>query len=635
MCAITGYVGGTFRGVLPRMLDVLRHRGPDDHCVWESYGDVVGLAHARLSILDLTPAGRQPMWDASGRYCIVFNGEIYNYRSFLRELGDAGIRLAGTNDTEVLVNLFALRGDAMLERLNGIFALAIWDSHERVLTLARDGFGVKPLYYAQPGGALAFASELKALVMLPGLDSRLDPGAIAAYLGLGYSPGPATPLAAVRKWPPGKVGRFDHEGRLLGMRTFYSRPIPHGGRVMTKAECERRLLECLDQAVERQLISDAPLGAFLSGGLDSTSIVASIVAHRGRGAVPCYTIRYQGASDSRDNLVEDLPYARRAASHLGVELREVDVDADPLRQMDHAVWQLDEPQGDPAVVNTLLIAKAARADGIKVLLSGTGGDDVFSGYRRHLALQAEALWSWLPTVARAGLRSFTGCLPQDRGMGRRFRKAFAHADSDASVRFAAYYLLMDDPRVRGLFSRDFAAQVSETSNVSLIAAEAALAGSGASPLQRMLYVDQSFFLTDHNLNYTDKMTMAAGVEARVPFLDPDLVEFAAGIPDALKIHRGTAKWIFKESMLGRIPREIAYRPKAGFGAPVRDWIHHRLKDAFEEYVCSDRIRSQGVFRPEAITRALEEDRLGKIDAAYPLLGVLAVDSWIRQFRPTI
>ena len=613
------------------MAHLLGHRGPDDRGFWRAEDRSVGLAHTRLSILDLSPMGHQPMWDASGRYCIVFNGEIYNYRDLRRHLDEAGIPLRGNSDTEVLVNLYALQGMPALARLNGIFAFAIWDSKEQSMLLARDGLGVKPLYFAKASGCIAFASELKALMRLPGLDTSIDPAAIAAYLGLAYAPGPLTPIAGVRKWDPGTAAIFDRKGNLLGRTKFYSRPVGPVDHALTVSSCQEPLLAALDLAVERQLVSDAPVGAFLSGGLDSTAIVASAVRRCGARNLPCYTIRNISPAGSKDGFVTDLPYARRAAAHLGVELREVEVHSGQLLDLDAMVWALDEPQPDPAALNTFLITRQARADGIKVMLSGAGGDDLFSGYRRHLAVRSERYWAWLPHFARAGLRRISQSLPQDRPTSRRLSKMFRHAEMDDAQRLAGYFLWLGDSEVRSMLTPEFAAGLGLDSNLGLLAAEAANAGD-ATPLQRMLYLDQAFFLTDHNLNYTDKMSMLAGVETRVPFLDPDLMRFAATIPDQLKIRGSEAKWIFKEAMCARIPRDIAFRPKSGFGAPLRDWLHRELRPAFEEYLGSDRIRHQGVFDPVGVRTLMEKDRAGSVDAAYPLFAVLTVDSWLRQFR---
>lgn len=591
----------------------------------------MGLAHARLAIIDLSTAGQQPMWDAADRHCITFNGEIYNYRELRAELEADGVRFRGNSDTEVLVEFYSRYGTQGLGRLNGIFAFAIWDSLERTLVLARDGLGVKPLYWTRNPRGIAFASELKALCVIPGLDRRLNPSAIASYLGLVYSPGVGTPFASVQKFLPGHAMKFDESGRVLTNLVFYRRPCCTVDQERNLKRTSEALMAYLDQAVERQLVSDAPLGAFLSGGLDSSAIVASAVRASPYSRMPCYTIRSKQTDGSRDGFQSDLPYARKVAQHLRVDLREVDVSPEQLLDLDGLIWMLDEPQPDPAALNAHLIAKQARKDGLKVLLSGAGGDDIFSGYRRHAALQAERVWSWLPRPLR-GLLSFSASqLSKGNITTRRISKLFAYADRNPDERIAGYFLWLSDSETKGILQPEFARSLSDSHNADLLVEHLRTLPIGMSGLQRMLDLEQAYFLTDHNLNYTDKVSMAAGVEVRVPLLDPDLMAFAATIPDSFKVRGAEAKWIFKKAMESRLPKDVIYRSKSGFGAPLRDWLHRELAPKFDDYLSSTRIKTQGVFNADAVRNLLMRDKLGQIDATYPLLGVLCVDSWIRQF----
>lgn len=630
MCGIAGYVGDFERDVLARMSGAIAHRGPDDDGVWFGGDGAVGLAHRRLSIIDLTAAGHQPMLDVNDRAVIVFNGEIYNYLELRSELEHSGCQFRGHSDTEVLLNLYLRDGAAFLERLNGIFALALWDLSRRILLVARDGAGVKPLYWTRTRGGFAFGSEIKALVALPGLDRTVDPETVAAHLGLLYAPGPRTMLREVRKLLPGRAMELDHRGDLLREWAHYTMPWGPDDACMSLEEAKSGLIERIDQAVHRQLVADVEVGAFLSGGLDSSTLVHFARQHISDDSPPpCFTIDLLGASE--DAFTDDLPYARRVAAHIGVPLHEIQVDASSLMDLDEMVFHLDEPQPDPAALNVLYIATLARAQGIKVLLSGAGGDDVLTGYRRHRALKLERYWAWMPPVFRSALRIASSRLSVGHPSLRRLTKMFGHADLPLDERLGAYFLWIDDQRVRALLDPDFSRALDLRSNLEIIVDEIDALPAQASPLAKMLHLDRRFFLPDHNLNYTDKLSMAVGVEVRTPFLDPDVIDFAVRIPERFRQRGKEGKWVLKEAMLPHLPRDVVYRPKTGFGAPLRRWIHADLRPRFDEYLTSTRIRDQGIFESTAVRQLLAADAAGQIDAAYPLFAVLCVDSWCRQF----
>jgi asparagine synthase (glutamine-hydrolysing) len=375
MCGIAGLRGSFAEGTIAAMSARLAARGPDSDGLFEDRDAGIALAHRRLSIIDLSPAGHQPMADASGRFVLSYNGEIYNYAALRAELIAAGRSLRGHSDTEVLVELFADSGPAALARLNGIFALAIWDRRDRVLWLARDGVGVKPLYLARTPSGIAFASELKALLALPDLDRTIDRTALLAYLGYLYSPGERTMFAQVRKLTPGSWLRIDAAGAETTGR-FYTLP-DYDPAPMDEAAAIAGTHDALRTAVGRQMVADVEVGAFLSGGLDSSAIVALAREHVSQ-PMNCFTIGYRAGDGDGDELIADLPYARAAARHLGVTLHEVSVDARIASEFESLVYTLDEPQADPAAINNLKIAALARQQGIKVLLGGAGGDVVFS-----------------------------------------------------------------------------------------------------------------------------------------------------------------------------------------------------------------------------------------------------------------
>lgn len=630
MCGIAGYVGDFDRKLLARMSGAIAHRGPDDDGVWFDGDGAVGLAHRRLSIIDLTSSGHQPMFDVNECAAIVFNGEIYNYLELRSELECTGSKFRGHSDTEVLLNLYLREGAAFLKRLNGIFALALWDPSRRVLLIARDGAGVKPLYWTRTQDGFAFASELKALATIPGLDRSVDPETVAAHLGLLYAPGPRTMLRQVRKLLPGRAMELDHCGDLLREWAHYTMPWGPEDASMTLEDAKSGLMQRLDQAVQRQLVADVQVGAFLSGGLDSSTLVHFARQHISRESPPpCFTIDLRGAGE--EAFADDLPYARRVADHIGVPLHEVQVDASALMDLDKMVFHLDEPQPDPAALNVFYIATLARAHGIKVLLSGAGGDDVLTGYRRHRALTLERRWAWMPPAFRSALRIASSQLPAGHPSLRRLAKMFGHADLPKDERLAAYFLWIDDARVRALLNPEFSRGLDVRANLEILVDEVDTLPNQVSPLAKMLHLERRFFLPDHNLNYTDKLSMAAGVEVRTPFLDPDVIDFAVRIPERFRQRGKEGKWLLKEAMLPHLPRDVVYRPKTGFGAPLRRWLHGDLATKFNEYLASSRIRNQGIFNPNAVRHLLAADAAGQVDAAYPLLAVLCIDSWCRQF----
>jgi asparagine synthase (glutamine-hydrolysing) len=410
MCGIAGFSGKFDPSLLERMSAVIRHRGPDDADALYLPNDGIGLAHRRLSIIDLSSAGRQPMWDATRSVCIVYNGEVYNYRELRRELERERFEFRNNTDTEVILNLYRRDGVGALSKLNGIFAFALWDPRSRSLLLARDGLGVKPLYYAQTADGLVFASELKAVLQSPSVSRALDIDAVRQYTRFLWCPGPQTILQNVRKLLPGHAA-WVGGGKMTKSWQYYDLPFDQGPHSFSDDDAISTTRAVIARAVERQMVADVPVGAFLSGGLDSSAVVAFARRHEQAEPLRCFTIAFREGKTASEGVADDLPYARKAARHLGVPLDEVTVGPATMDDLAAMVYQLDEPQADLAPLNVGVIAKAARRAGIKVLLSGAGGDDIFSGYRRHQSLQLEPAWSWLPHPARAALRGLSQRVP--------------------------------------------------------------------------------------------------------------------------------------------------------------------------------------------------------------------------------
>jgi len=435
MCGIAGYSSGTHTspGIegLASAKDILAHRGPDDSGIYEDPVHGIGFVHVRLSILDLSPLGHQPMLSDDGRVALAFNGEIYNFRALRAELEAAGHVFRGHSDTEVLLHLYLAwreRGGDLAEtlrRLNGIFAFALWDAEHSTLLLARDALGVKPLYYCADAGRFAFASEIKALRPLIGALGSLDAAALHRYLSFLWCPGKGTPAGNVKKLGPGEW-LWVRNGAIEERVVWYRLPaFRHAQSAMDESAAVSGTLQHLRVAVHRQLVADVPVGAFLSGGLDSSSVVA--FARERNPDIRCFTIESAGGAEAGAS--DDLPYARRVAEHLGVPLEVVRVDAARMAEdLAGMVAQLDEPLADPATLNVLYISRLARECGMKVLLSGAGGDDLFTGYRRHRAMVEEHYWDWLPRPVRQGLAGLAGTLDQRWAWGRRLRKAFDGAE---------------------------------------------------------------------------------------------------------------------------------------------------------------------------------------------------------------
>ncbi|HEU4556408.1 MAG TPA: asparagine synthase (glutamine-hydrolyzing) [Longimicrobium sp.] len=653
MCGIAGFQGRFGAGLLEAMIDAVAHRGPDgagQARFDEGAGVATGLGHRRLSIIDLSDEGRQPMTVACPRcgahgldeLALTYNGEIYNYRELRRELEGRGHVFHSGTDSEVLLHLYAEAGAEMLPRLNGIFAFAIRDGRaagrpEGVapgdLFVARDALGVKPLYHAEIPRGFLFGSEIKSLVRCAELPREVDAVAVHHTLAYLWAPAPRTALRAVKKLPPGCALRV-RQGRVLREWRWYE--LPYGREPLAGSfdELAERVRDEVRASVERQLVADVEVGAFLSGGLDSSAVVAMMKAARPGETPTCYSIGFAEGEDA-DGSPADLPYARRVADHLGVRLHEIRVRPDMINELERMLWHLDEPQADPAPINALLISEQARRDGIKVLLSGAGGDDIFSGYRRHQALRFDGAWGRLPRALRAALarpaRKAAAGTGVTHPLKRRLAKLLEHADLNGDQRLVSYFWWGGDALRRSLYSPAMAhATAGEDVAAPLLESLSRIPGA-REPLDRMLFLEGKHFLADHNLNYTDKAGMAAGVEVRVPLLDLELVDLATRIPAGYRQKGMEGKAVLKRAMEPFLPRDVIYRPKSGFGAPLRRWMRGELREMVEETLSPASLQARGLFDPAAVRRLVELDRAGRVDGAYIVLALMSVELWCRMF----
>ena len=628
MCGIAGFQGHFEPTLLERMAASLHHRGPDDQGVEWIEKDRVGFAHRRLSIIDLSPLGHQPMYDQGKRALITYNGELYNYRELREELRAKGYVFRSASDTEVILNLYLEHGVDMLAKMNGIFAFAIWDLAARRMFLARDQLGVKPLYYMQTPQGFVFASEIKALACVEGFDRSIDHSALYYHLAYLWSPAPHTMFKQVKKLEPG-CALLIEKGTVARWWRYYDVPYTAEPDHLPVEEAIRLTRQTLETAVRRQMVSDAPLGAFLSGGLDSSAVVAMAARETGRGKkLTCYTIEAQGGAFAEEGFIDDLPFAKAAAKRLDVDLRMVKIGPEMATHLERMIYHLDEPHADPAPINAMLISRMAREEGIKVLLSGGGGDDIFSGYRRHFAIMMERYWAWAPK----GFRSFAArrakSISSSSALGRRLAKVAKLMGRTQDERIAGLFSWLDEDVLDSLVGGGYG---EEARRGDPLRASLNRLPGGVHPLNRMLYLDTKHFLADHNLGYLDKMCMAEGVEARVPLLDPDLVALAARLPVSFKQKGREGKWIFKKAMEPYLPKEVIYRPKTGFGAPLRRWLNHDLKELLEDTLSEDALRRRGLFDATAARQLIKLNQSGAVDAAYPIFALLCMELWLRIF----
>lgn len=629
MCGLVGFVGDFPANRLKQMTNAIAHRGPDGEGEWHDQNRGIGLGHRRLSIIDTTDAAAQPMHTHCGRYITVLNGEIYNFKQLQQRPELQKHTYNPHSDTAILAPLYAEHGPHMLDFLNGIFAFAIYDKQEDTLFIARDHFGTKPLYYADTSAGLIFGSELKALLINPELDKQLDITATYDYLTYLWSPGERTALSHVKKLRPGHYMTIAHGQYKI--TEWYNPPLDMNltqGTPNSYVKSPADLRGLFDEVVASQTIADVPVGAFLSGGVDSSAVVASM-AHMGHKPKQTYCINFADTNMEAEGFSDDYTYAKRVATALDVPLKPVTMDHTCLDALPEMVAWLEEPTADiaPLFVNT--ISKHARADGIKVLLGGTGGDDIFSGYRRHqatmlrhkLGMFSQPFGVALSVAARSPMLPAT--------LKRRFQKLGYILSGDENTFLMRSFEFHPRRMAIKCISSSFALNNMDNSSNSL---EFALVVSeGASPLNRQLYMELFGFLPDHNLNYTDKASMVTGVEVRVPFLDPRLIQYAYNLPLQEKVRGHEAKWHLKKAMEPRLPHDILYRAKAGFGAPLRKWLIEDRRDWVHDILFSTKARTRGIYNTKYIEELIENNSRNKLDATYLIFALVSLELWHQHF----
>jgi asparagine synthase (glutamine-hydrolysing) len=642
MCGISGLVNWGNRETLARMTALQSHRGPDDSGVWDHRspdGSYFGLGSRRLSILDLSSDGHMPMSNEDGTVWITYNGEIYNFADLRRELEGKGHRFASNADTEVIVHLYEELGPDCVTRLNGMFAFAICDLRAAtpVVFMARDHFGIKPFYYTLRGSRLAFASEAKALLEVPEIDAAIDLQALDQYLTFLWVPDPKTLFQGILKLPAGHSALFrDGELKISQYWDLSFPPADHEFG-LSEENLAHEIRERFRYSVEQQMVSDVPLGAFLSAGLDSSSIVA-MMAKTAKRPLRTYTITFPEKYRKGENALDDPAVASRLARELGCENRQIVVEPDVADLLPRLCWHLDEPTADPAILAAYLVCKEASKD-VTVLLSGVGGDELFAGYRKYAADSWARLYSMAPRALTGFARNVSAGIPNLRGSRfkgpmRLIRKMLRSAALDPRSRFIANCTYLDPDQRSGVYTRDLRGQVADYES-SCRHLDNFDTVDHADFLNQMLYLDTKIFMTSLNLTYNDKMSMACSVEVRVPFLNRELAEFVAwNVPPHLKLKGRlfpTTKHIFRKAMRGVLPEEVLRQPKAGFAAPTDYWLANDLRELTDDLLSPERIRSRGLFRPEKIQQLISEHRNSRQDWAMQIWQFLTLELWMQNF----
>ncbi len=603
------------------MAHAVAHRGPDHQSAWVA--DSIGLAHARLSIIDLTASGHQPMISASGRTAIAFNGEIYNYRELRAEFETLGIVFQSHSDTEVLLEGIERFGIALLPRLRGMFAFAAWNLDTQELLLARDPFGIKPVYYASTvDGATVFASEVKALFAFGDVERRIDPQALAEYLWFGNATGDQTMFAGIRKLPPGSFVTIRPGERPTAAIAYWRledvQPVTDDEPTAT-----RRIAVLLEDAVRSHMVADVPVGVFLSGGIDSSAITAFASRHA-TGQLNTFSVGFDFAGG-----VNELPQAAAVAKQFGTNHHELHLGSSSLPDMLHALVRAhDEPFADAANLPLWMLCRDLRG-GTKVVLQGDGGDEVFAGYSRYSVAGRERAWRRAAQLAMP----LASLFPKGPRQQRAARFLYAMSTADAGTR-SGLLMTIDSPldSPERLLSDTGRALLAGTNPFATHQA-VAHRFSKLDPVQRALYSDLSLLLPAQFLEKVDKATMAHGIEVRVPFLDLALASYGAGLPSSMKVRGSQKKYLLRQALRGIVPDSVLDGPKTGFGVPYGAWLRGVAGDLLVAALAEPAVRRLNLFDETEILRRLEEHRRGNRDYAFMLWKMLQLAMWIAEYQP--
>ena len=615
--------------VVATMIERLEHRGPDASGMVELVqpDSSVVLAHRRLSIIDLSAAADQPF--AKGDLTLTYNGELYNYRELRAELEGRGARFRTASDTEVVLEAWRAWGVEALSRFRGMFAFAVHDRATGSLTLARDPFGIKPLYTMRRGSGVVFASELKAIATALGPELAVDPAGMIASTLYYWLPPDREAIRGVDKLPAGTWARYDRDGGVCRGTYWDAASVA----LDASAGPRRDIVDAVESSVAAHLVSDVPVSAFLSGGLDSSIVTA--LAQRGDADLTAYTISFRAEDHRLEAMPDDAHYARRMAAHLGIPLHEIEIRPDIVDLLPRMVDILDEPIGDPAALNTYLMCRAARDAGVKVLLSGMGADELFGGYRRHLACLLAEHYQRVPAPVRSRVvEPLVTSLPVHVG-GRGLRtvrwaqRFLTFAELPEEEAYRRSYTLHDTQELAELLDPSLAGQVHQ-----VVAGHRDIYDDTHLPdrVARMCLADTRLFLPGLNLAYTDRASMAASTEVRVPFVDTEVFKAAFSLTSSERIRGRTQKAALKDAARRWIPDEIIDRPKGSFGAPLRAWVGHDLRDYVEDVLVRGDLVGNGFLRRDALSRMIEDHGSGRRDLSKQVWQLLTLELWYRNTR---
>ena len=615
MCGIIGILNRDEKPIfleeLHGMSRAIAHRGPDDDGYY--LGNGVGLGMRRLSIIDLT-TGRQPISNEDGTIWSVFNGEIYNYRELRKRLQASGHRFSTTTDTETIVHLYEEFGHNCVQKLQGMFAFAIWDERKQELLIARDRLGIKPLYYGEIGGQFVFASELKAILQLPNVECVMNWESVNHLFTFLSTPDRESIVAGISKLKPAHL-LVAPRGKSLCIHRYWDVQFTPD-HTLSEGSCKERLAELIDESVKSHLVSDVPVGAFLSGGMDSSAVVASMTK-KVTGRVRTFSV---GFTEGDYN---ELQFARTIANKFGTDHQELILEPNALDILDDLVWHLDEPFGDSSAIPTFMVSQMA-SEQVKVVLSGDGGDELFAGYDKYAVEGRERRRESLPSVVRRLLAAAGSNLP-DGMRGRRFLRHMSLMGAD---RYLDSSTLFTHEEKEKLFLEDAFEKLS--AHDPFHEKRRHLNQSGGHWLSMLQHLDLKTYLPLDILTKVDRMSMAHSLEVRVPLLDHTLVEFAATIPPGFIFKGDTRKYIFKRAMEGVLPSEVINRPKKGFAVPLGRWFRGRLDHVVRELLLSDVTRRRGVFRPSYIENLLKCHQQGR-DLDLQLWTLISFEMWCRMF----
>lgn len=624
MCGIAGFVDLWERKasgledrqqILARMCRIIRHRGPDDQGLMVKPGVALGMR--RLAIIDLV-SGNQPMSGEDGSVTIVFNGEIYNFQELTPKLEACGHKFHTHSDTEAIVHAYEEFGPECLKDLRGMFAFAIWDDKARTLFVARDRAGKKPLYYTTtPKGTFVFGSELKSLLEHPDVEREIDPQALDAYFTLGYVPDPLSIFRNVHKLPPGHYLNFTN-GQVTVKQYWDFELQPRESQ--NEADYLDELRALLDESVRLRLISDVPLGAFLSGGIDSSTVVGLMARHMGQ-PVKTFSIGFH------EDSYNELKYARLTAQKFGTDHHEFFVTPDICDVVDDLVWHFDEPFADSSAIPTYMVSKLAR-DHVTVILSGDGGDELFAGYTRYAVERKRGGFERLPKPLREGvMRPLSERLPH-AAWGRNY---LHNVSLDPISRYLDSVSVFSSLNRKSLYTSDFSAKIGPGGYASSLFFDLVENVKSDDPVDRLLYLDSKTYLPGDILTKVDRMSMAVSLEGRAPLLDHKLIEFVTRIPSSLKLTGLETKHIMKTAVKDLVPAEILNRPKQGFGVPIQEWINQQLRSRIRETLSESRTRQRGYVDSRYVDVLLDEHERGRRDHSMGLWALVMLELWHRQF----